>query len=1124
MVKFKKKKSKKKIHSRASFPWNAPGMSPAGLDFIGYARKLGDEASKYTKKKEQVEYVVGDILKELYERGLREAGFVMPVECKNGIFKPATFIPGHIWGQHAELFIESQWNEAIDPPRVDGPRKATVMVIGKMPGKDELTHLRNLVGDSGRILNEMLHRLKAKDYSNWYVTNLVKFTPPDDSGSLRKNWVKACRPLLDQELRIVRPDYILCLGSDASKELLGDKCGVNAMEGRVVDYKYLVNKSTDEKAVWHTAKVMTVIHPVNVARDESFQRTLQRGLGRFIALTEGKDFASAEDDIDHRVCTSLEEAEEILHEANLYIKEQKRKIVAWDAEWHGQHPINKGAYLRTIQMSWKPKQAVCFKLYEQGGKRVAFKDKNGKPAIKRLMKKLTNFMKKKYAVGHFLVADLEWLEHYGFDLLSSFEVPYKAKNGKVAWQRLMEGEGGLDTGMMAHALEETALLGLEALTSRYTDAPRYDLPLQEWKEAYCKQLGIKVGAMEGYGDCPDDILIPYANYDADVTMRLCQALLDYLDLDYDGNNCWEAFWESMIVQPIILEIHQTGIKVDRARVDQLTMNFMTARSSLEDQIKQMAKWPKFNIRSTQHVKEYLYGERLNGRVVKGAVEKRIRPEGAVSLGIQPILSTDKPPKLWSELVALGKEMEHTPSTNKDSLAILAQENPDFLKEINSIRDYRFLDQVLKSVLRPPELDAQGGFIYEEDSGFMYYEKGLAGCIDADGRVRTHLSPTAETGRWKSARPNLQNMSKTRDSDYLRLLGKENYKHKLRSMLMADDDTVLVEFDFKGAELYGTAIMAGSKLMIKHCQRNQLPDEGYDDKGNKVHKGRHPHPDYYDIHSNIAVMSFKLQVPDGKVSDEKTATEWQVPIGTSIADVLKLKVGDLLPANKAAFKLIGKGHLRNVAKTIIFGLLYGRGAKAIAIASKAQGTVISVDEAQQVIDTVYETYPELRAFFDECGDKATNQGWLCHSFGRFRRFPAVTDYKMEGEFERQAMNFPIQGMIASALDRGIADLRHERNKLRKKYNDPIFQFVLTIHDAVLIKTKPKWIDFLCKKGGLIEKTMCQSHPIYPTNLNGEPTGKGPFFLGVDITLHEHWGEEIKVDRCRELGIPVAYGKD
>lgn len=1571
MLKTEKRKKKSKL---SSYPWNAPGISPPGSDFIQYARKLGDEKSEYSKKKDEIRYVVGEELRELYERSLREPGFVVPVECKNGLRKPATFITGHIWGQHAELFRESQWNSAIDCPLVDGPHRSKVMVIGKMPGRDELQNLRNFVGDSGRILHDMLHRLKAKGFWDWYVTNLVKFPPPDGSSSLRKNWINACRPLLDQELRLVRPDYILCLGSDASNALLGDRHGVKAMEGRVVDYKYLLNRTQDdEEPRWHIAKVMTVLHPVNVARDESNQRILMRGLGRFINLTEGHQFSEVEEGIDHRVCTSLEEAEEILHEAHLYVNTQQRKIVAWDAEWHGQHPINKGAYLRTIQMSWKGKSAVCFKLYDQGGERIAFRDKNGKPAIKRLMKKLTEFMKGKYAVGHFLVADLEWLEHYGFNLLPSFEVPYEGRDGKEAWQLLMEGEGGLDTGMMAHAIEETALLGLETLTSRYTDVFRYDLKLDEWKEQYCKDNGIKVGAMEGYGDCPDDVLIPYANYDADATMRLCEELIKYLDIDYDGNNCWEAFWESMIVQPVILEIHQTGMVVDRERVDMLTMNFITARSSLEDTIKKSAKWERFNIRSVQHVREYLYGEELNGKVVKGLGSRRIRPEGAKTLLVQPILTTDKPPKRWDELVALGKEMEHSPSTNKDTLAILALENAHVFNEINAIRDYRFLDQVLKSILRPPELDSQGMYRIEEDGHFLY-EKGLAGCIDFDGRVRTHLSPTAETGRWKSARPNLQNISKTRDPDYARLLGDENYKHKLRSLLQASPDKIFVEFDFKGAELYGTAIMAGDKLMIDHCKRNQLPDEGFDEKGDKVPKGKHPHPDYYDIHSNIAVMSFKLCVPEGGITKEDLAKSFGVPVGTPYSQVLRLNPGDLLPANKSAFKLVGKGHLRNVAKcvmagsrlhttgglirveslvgnlkseegakyagdlsvvnhkatteivgiynggikpcvaveteqgyrlesstehfywvvgsagemefkhakhlkkgdwlavrmdygpfgnnigfpvpelqtrtsnksidfpsqfnedwaafiglylsegnanpdsgmfqlcladaendefaeattsllkrmfdsrvkitsvehetnqnqkrfvinstdlcrtlaswdlgtnsvnyrlpdfvfqwpehlirsllkwmfegdgsvkkndkgfsvcystaseelvrqiqlllsifgiasdvnyetrkgyenkywtlriyssksrhlfverigfvtnwknnrcqdnngyvhdrfvipnqvdrlrillpyvrglakekcrecvrenkrvelnptrlklildalenelpdkiskaadsfreilswpvffskvetvtdlgnkqiydvqttseyghlvsyngllnhqTIIFGLLYGRGAKAIAIAAKAQKTEISVDEAQQVIDTVYSTYPKLRAFFDECGDKATNQGWMCHCFGRFRRFPPVMDYKMEGEFERQAMNFPIQGMIASALDRGIASLRHERNKLRKKYGEDIFKFVLTIHDAVLIETKPKWVHMLAKKGGLIERTMCDAHPIYPTNLDGIPTGKGPFILGTDVTLHEHWGEEIKKPRCQELGIPVEYGKD
>ena len=114
------------------------------------------------------------------------------------------------------------------------------------------------------------------------------------------------------------------------------------------------------------------------------------------------------------------------------------------------------------------------------------------------------------------------------------------------------------------------------------------------------------------------------------------------------------------------------------------------------------------------------------------------------------------------------------------------------------------------------------------------------------------------------------------------------------MLMASPGNVLVEADFIGAELFGMARMAGDAAMIDHCLRNQLPE---DDKN------------YYDIHSNVAVFAFKLSCPP----------------------------------TKKGLQSIGKEHLRIVAKSVIFGIAYGRGASrglrsSVGCATRSAGSV------------------------------------------------------------------------------------------------------------------------------------------------------------------------------------------
>ena len=422
--------------------------------------------------------------------------------------------------------------------------------------------------------------------------------------------------------------------------------------------------------------------------------------------------------------------------------------------------------------------------------------------------------------------------------------------------------------------------------------------------------------------------------------------------------CRESFWESQLATPSVLEIHQTGVSLDMERVESLTTSFLNAREVTITKLRELIGWPEFNPRSTIQVKEFLFGVPLNGKLDEDGKSVRIGPPDALRLNLQPLIDTSKPPRAWIDIKAAGKESEHNPSTGKQALSIMAQEATRIVQDngmtaadyINMLRDYRFLDQVLKTVLRPPEMDEAGNFVRLEDGG-LNYKEGLAGHLCDDGKVRTHIYQTKETGRWASARPNLQNISKSRDNDYKRLLG-EGYKHKLRSMFVASPGCVFVEADYIGAELFGMAIMSSDARMIDHAKRNQLGES---------------HPDFYDIHSNVAKLSFSLDCP---------------PTKTGLAN-------------------INASHLRIVAKSVVFGIAYGRGAKAIAAAAKEQGISISVNDAQRIIDTIFSMYPNLRPFFEECQARALREpissmgtdtygGWLCNCFGRYRRFPEVSE--------------------------------------------------------------------------------------------------------------------------------------
>jgi DNA polymerase I-like protein with 3'-5' exonuclease and polymerase domains len=381
-----------------------------------------------------------------------------------------------------------------------------------------------------------------------------------------------------------------------------------------------------------------------------------------------------------------------------------------------------------------------------------------------------------------------------------------------------------------------------------------------------------------------------------------------------------------------------------------------------------------------------------------------------------------------------------------------------------------------------------------------------------------MIPTAETGRGKSRRPNLQNITKGRDKDYRRLLG-QGYKYKLRSMFMSAPGHVLIEADYAGAELYGMAVMSGDPNMIDHATRTQLPEE---------------HDRYYDIHSNVAKLAFQLDCEPTKkgldlcdavlatvAGEVRQAAKGQIYIGSVLHPYRKdqplrckpgqvVKVGDPLAG--------GKEFLRTIAKTVIFGIAYGRGAKAIAFAEREQNIQISESEAQAVIDAIFTMYPGLIPFFEECEQRAVNERWLQHCFGRLRRFPLSMDESIRGEFQRQAKNFPIQGMIASAVNRALAYLEWYARE-----NPGLFKILLQIHDAVLLEVPFENVEFVAQE--IMPWAMRDMVPIYPTTMSGMPTGRGPFYLGFEAECFEHWGEKIDAGRAAEIGLTrPKYARD
>jgi uracil-DNA glycosylase family protein len=116
-----------------------------------------------------------------------------------------------------------------------GPRPRVVLV-GEQPGDQEDIQGRPFVGPAGKLLDKALAEagIERKDV---YVTNAVKHFKWEPRGKRRIHKkpnsmeITACRPWLDAEIDVIRPDVIVCLGATAAQALLGRQFKVSTQRG-----------------------------------------------------------------------------------------------------------------------------------------------------------------------------------------------------------------------------------------------------------------------------------------------------------------------------------------------------------------------------------------------------------------------------------------------------------------------------------------------------------------------------------------------------------------------------------------------------------------------------------------------------------------------------------------------------------------------------------------------------------------------------------------------------------------------------------------------------------------------------------------------------------------------------
>ena len=134
-----------------------------------------------------------------------------------------------------------------------GNQNADIMLVGEGPGEQEDLQGQPFVGPAGNLLNDMLSIIDL-DRTKVYIANIVKCRPPHNRDPFDEEQ-DACFGYLSQQIALIRPKIIVCLGRISAKKLIDPEYRITREHGSWIN----------QNGVWMTA----IYHPSALLRDVS---------------------------------------------------------------------------------------------------------------------------------------------------------------------------------------------------------------------------------------------------------------------------------------------------------------------------------------------------------------------------------------------------------------------------------------------------------------------------------------------------------------------------------------------------------------------------------------------------------------------------------------------------------------------------------------------------------------------------------------------------------------------------------------------------------------------------------------------------------------------------------------
>ncbi len=133
-----------------------------------------------------------------------------------------------------------------------GKENADILLVGEGPGEQEDLTGEPFVGPAGKLLDDMLTIIDLDRNSNCYIANIVKCRPPKNRDPLETEQ-EACIPYLRNQVALIRPKILICLGRIAAQRLIDPDFRITKQHGQWVE----------KNGVWMCA----IYHPSALLRD-----------------------------------------------------------------------------------------------------------------------------------------------------------------------------------------------------------------------------------------------------------------------------------------------------------------------------------------------------------------------------------------------------------------------------------------------------------------------------------------------------------------------------------------------------------------------------------------------------------------------------------------------------------------------------------------------------------------------------------------------------------------------------------------------------------------------------------------------------------------------------------------